>query len=186
MPNGLVIERFYRVLFVEPPGPHHMIDNWNAGRFIGYHIDQHPDWATIWANSQSQDCRDYPLTYSAGFYAWEARISFLASVQSNGGLTGWSPDEDRASRQILGVPAFRCPLGAIKYAENAPVEPLIATFDGTFVWYLPEEDDTGVQAIVVRPVGAPVALGAFRANFGVPAPQDEDEGEIELSYGDDD
>jgi hypothetical protein len=149
-----------------------MIDNWNAGRFIAYHIARHPHWDGIYNQNQSVDWRDYPLTFSHGFYDWQARLKYIEALNAHAGLNGWSNDEDRHCRQVVGVPAFRCPLGAAKYAENAEalLPPLIATFDGTFVWYVPEEADTGVQALVIKAIGAPTTLDEFREAHRIRVP----------------
>jgi hypothetical protein len=184
MPNGLVLERFYRVLFFEPLGHNHMIENWNAGRYYGFHIVRHPHWDGIWNQTRSTNWWDYPLTYSVGFYAWEARLAYVAALQAHGDLANWSDDEDRNARLIVGVPAFRCPLGAVRYAENAEAiaPPLIATFDGTFVWYLPEEADTGVQALVIQRIGDPISVAEFRETHRIQPPPHEGSGEFELPY----
>jgi hypothetical protein len=151
------------------------------------HIVRHPDWDGIWNLNHSTNWRHYPLTYSAGFYAWEARQAYISALQAHGGLLGWSDDEDRRARMIVGVPAFRCPLGAVKYAENAEAiaPPLIATFDGTFVWYLPEDADTGVQALVICPIGDPVSVAEFRETHRIQPPPQDEGGEFELPYGED-
>lgn len=194
MPHGLVVETFYRVLFYEvgpvggPPAPHHMILNWNAGTFIGYHLDHHPQWATIWNQTQSTDWLAYPLYFSHGLYAAEAIRAYIAAAQANGGLNGWTDTEKRESKLLVGVPAFRCPLGAAKYAEQAPIPPLIATFEGVFVWCLPEEKDTGVQAHVIKPTGKPVPLAEFRESHRIAPVQPEagaaEGGDIELPFVD--
>jgi len=49
---------------------------------------------------------------------------------------------------------------------------LTATFDGTFVWYLPEEADTGVQALVIKSIGNPVPLAEFRETHRIEPPLD--------------
>lgn len=174
MRNGLVVEVFHRVLFVEPHIQSPMVAAWNARRFLGYHLTQHPQWSVTWNQNQSLNPDDYPLSYSHGLYAWEARVAFLQAAQAHGGLNGWTPAQDRSARQLVGVPAFRCPLGAAKYAENAPVEPLIATFHGAFVWYLPEFEDTGVQAIVLHVPSPPVSLTDFRTAYRIAPPAEAD------------
>lgn len=182
MQYGLPIARFYRVLFVEPGN--HMLNNWNDGRFLSCHEVRHPEWDGIWNHTQSTIWQDYPLKYSAGFYAWEARLAYLSSVQQHAGLNGWSVDEDRNARQIVGVPAFQCPLAALRYAELAEsvASPFIVTFDGIFIWNLPE--DSGVQALVVSQIGDLAPIEEFRAALGIPDVQQDEEGEIELPFDD--
>ncbi|OAI47798.1 hypothetical protein AYO44_08875 [Planctomycetaceae bacterium SCGC AG-212-F19] len=58
-------ESFYRVIF---DADQHMVDNWDNGTFVSYHLAQHPGWQGLWNQTHSTDWRDYPLTFSHGFY----------------------------------------------------------------------------------------------------------------------
>jgi hypothetical protein len=61
---------------------------------------------------------------------------------------------------------------------------LVATFDGLFVWCLPEEADTGVQALVIKPIGDPVPLAEFREQHRIQPPPEQQGGDAELPFVD--